>query len=194
MTRWEGKAMRTKASRPERRLRSWRLGLAAPVLLAAIVLAGAGAAQDADDGGVTAGNASQAIEITADTLEVRQSENVAVFEGSVNAVQGELVLNADMLTVYYRESEGGQGNLGVSRIDAQGNVVISSPDETAQGQSGTYDVESGRIDLAGGVILSRGNNIVQGETLTMDLETGVSRVSGGSTRVQGLFVPDEEEE
>ena len=194
MTRWEGKAMRTKVSRPERKLRSWRLGPVAPVLLAAIMLAGAGTAQDADDGGVTAGNASQAIEITADTLEVRQSENVAVFEGSVNAVQGELVLNADMLTVYYRESEGGQGNLGVSRIDAQGNVVISSPDETAQGQSGTYDVESGRIDLAGGVILSRGNNIVQGETLTMDLETGVSRVSGGSTRVQGLFVPEAEEE
>ena len=44
------------------------------------------------------------------------------------------------------------------------------------------------------MILSRGNNIVQGETLTMDLESGVSRVSGGSTRVQGLFVPEEEEE
>ena len=194
MTRWEGKAMKTKASRPGRARSPWRLGLIAPVLVAALMLAGAGAAQEADDGGVTAGNASQAIEITADTLEVRQSERVAVFEGSVNAVQGELVLNADILTVYYRESEGGQGNLGVSRIDAEGNVVISSPDETAQGQRGTYDVEGGRIDLAGGVILSRGNNIVQGETLTMDLESGVSRVSGGSTRVQGLFVPEEEEE
>lgn len=194
MTRWEGKAMEIKASRPGRALTPWRLGLIAPVIMAAFVLAGAGTAQDADDGGVTAGNASQAIEITADTLEVRQSENVAVFEGSVNAVQGELVLNADILTVYYRESEGGQGNLGVSRIDAEGNVVISSPNETAQGQRGTYDVEGGRIDLAGDVILSRGNNIVQGETLTMDLASGVSRVSGGSTRVQGLFVPEEEEE
>jgi lipopolysaccharide export system protein LptA len=165
------------------------------VLAAALMLASAAAAQDADDEASTAGNASRAIEITADTLEVRQSENVAVFEGSVNAVQGELVLNADMLTVYYREDQGGQGNLGVSRIDAEGNVIISSPDETAQGQRGTYDVESGRIDLAGGVILSRGNNIVEGETLTMDLESGVSRVSsGGSERVQGLFVPEDEDE
>ena len=194
MTLWGGKAMRTKASRPEQARRPWRLGLIAPVLMAALMLAGTGTAQDADDGGITAGNASQAIEITADTLEVRQSENVAVFEGSVNAVQGELVLNADMLTVYYQEGGDAQGNLGVSRIDAEGNVVISSPDETAQGTRGTYDVEGGRIDLAGGVILSRGNNIIQGETLTMDLESGVSRVSGGSTRVQGLFVPDEEDE
>ena len=120
----------------------------------------------------------QAIEITADTLEVRQSENVAIFEGDVKAVQGEMVLNANMLTVYYRDVEGGQGNLGVARIDAQGNVVVSSPDETAQGQSGVYDVENGRIDLAGGVVLNRGNNIVRGEMLTMDLESGVSRVSG----------------
>ena len=194
MTLWWGKAMRAKASRPVQTRHPWRLGLIAPVFMAALMLAGAGTAQDADDSGVTAGNASQAIEITADTLEVRQTENVAVFEGSVNAVQGELVLNADMLTVYYQEGGDAQGNLGVSRIDAEGNVVISSPDETAQGSRGTYDVEGGRIDLAGGVILSRGNNIIQGETLTMDLESGVSRVSGGSTRVQGLFVPDEEDE
>ena len=185
------KAMRIGASRSDWKRRPWRLGLLAPALAAALMLAGAGAAQDADDG---AGRASQAIEITADTLEVRQSENVAVFEGSVHAIQGELVLNADMLTVYYREVEGDQGDLGVSRIDAEGNVVISSPDETAQGQRGVYDVENARIDLAGGVVLNRGNNIVRGEVLTMDLESGVSRVSGGSTRVQGLFVPEDEGE
>ena len=191
----EGKAMRTGTSRSDRGRRPWRLALFAPALVAALMVAGAGATQDADDGAGAAGNASQAIEITADTLEVRQSENVAVFEGSVHAVQGEMVLNADMLTVYYREVAGGQGNLGVSRIDAEGNVVISSPNETAQGQRGTYDVESGRIDLAGGVTLSQGNNIVEGEVLTMDLETGVSRVSSGeSGRVQGLFVPEDEEE
>ena len=190
----EGKAMRTGVNRSDRVRRQWLSGLIAPALVAALMVAGAGAAQD-DDGAGTAGNASQAIEITADTLEVRQSENVAVFEGSVHAIQGELVLNADMLTVYYREVAGSQGNLGVSRIDAEGNVIISSPDETAQGQRGTYDVENGRIDLAGGVILSQGNNIVEGEVLTMDLETGVSRVSSGSGgRVQGLFVPEEEEE
>ena len=142
-----------------------------------------------------AGNAGQAIEITADTLEVRQSENVAVFAGAVNAIQGDMVLNADVLTVYYREAQGGQGNLGVSRIEAEGNVVVSSPQETAQGERGVYDVEQARIDLAGAVVLNSGNNVIQGETLTMDLATGVSKVSGAASgRVTGLFVPDEEGE
>ena len=192
MARREDKAMRAGDRRRGRALRLSRTALIAAVLAASVMLAGAGAAQDADD---EAGEASQAIEITADTLEVRQSENVAVFEGKVHAVQGELVLNADMLTVHYREVAGGQGNLGVSRIDAQGNVVVTSPGETAQGQRGVYNVEEGRIDLAGGVVLNQGNNVVEGETLTMNLETGVSRVSGaGGTRVHGLFVPEEEGE
>ena len=192
MARWQDKTMRAGANRRGRVQRASRMAMLAAVLAASVALAGASAAQDADDG---AAEASQAIEITADTLEVRQSENVAVFEGSVHAVQGELVLNADTLTVHYRQTEGGEGNLGVSRIDAEGNVVITSPGETAQGQSGVYNVEEGRIELAGGVVLHQGNNVVQGESLTMNLETGVSKVSGaGGTRVQGLFVPEEEGE
>ena len=176
---------------PRGRVRSlWRAALPAPVLAALVMLAGAAAAQEA-----AVGNAGQAIEITADTLEVRQSENVAVFAGAVNAVQGDMVLNADVLTVYYREVQGAEGNLGVSRIEAEGNVVVSSPAETAQGERGVYDVEEARIDLAGAVVLNSGNNVIQGETLTMDLASGVSRVSGASSgRVTGLFVPDEEGE
>ena len=192
MARWQDKTMRAGADRRGWAQRAPRMAMFAAVLAASVALAGASAAQDADDG---AAEASQAIEITADTLEVRQSENVAIFEGSVHAVQGEMVLNADTLTVHYRQTEGGGGNLGVSRIDAEGNVVITSPGETAQGQSGVYNVEEGRIELAGGVVLHQGNNVVQGESLTMNLETGVSKVSGaGGTRVQGLFVPDEEGE
>lgn len=170
----------------------WRAALAAPALAALVMLAGAAAAQDASGG---AGNAGQAIEITADTLEVRQSENVAVFQGAVEAAQGDMIVTADMLTVYYRETQGGQGNLGVSRIEAEGNVTVTSPGETARGQRGIYDVEGARIDLAGAVVLNSGNNVIQGETLTMDLESGVSKVSGASTgRVKGLFVPDEDGE
>ena len=192
MARWEDKAMRAGVSRRGGALSLSRAAVIAVALAASVMLAGAGAAQDADDG---AGEANEAIEITADTLEVRQSENIAIFEGAVNAVQGDLVLNADMLTVYYREAASGAGTLGVSRIDAEGNVVVTSAGEIAQGQRGFYNVEGGIIDLVGGVVLHQGNNIVQGETLTMNLETGVSKVSGaGSDRVQGLFVPEEEGE
>ncbi len=172
--------------------RLWRATTLAPVFAAAILLAGAGAAQDDASGG---DGPDRAIEISADTLEVRQSENLAIFQGSVKAEQGDMVLTANTLTVHYREAQDEQGNLGVSRIEAEGDVVVSSPEETARGQRGVYDIDAGRIDLAGGVVLNQGNNIVRGETLTMDLESGVSKVSGdGDGRVEGLFVPDEEGE
>ena len=173
--------------------RLWRAAMLGPAFAAAILLAGAGAAQEDASGG---DGPDRAIEISADTLEVRQSENLAIFQGSVKAEQGDMVLTANTLTVHYREAEDGDGNLGVSRIEAEGDVVVSSPEETARGQRGVYDIDAGRIDLAGGVVLNQGNNIVRGETLTMDLESGVSTVSGddGDGRVEGLFVPDEEGE
>ena len=192
MALWGSTAMKAGVSRRRGAPSLRRVALLAPAIAALVMLAGAGAAQEAADEG---GQANQAIEITADTLEVRQSENVAVFEGSVEAIQGDMVLTADMLTVYYREVEADDGNLGVSRIDAEGDVVVSSPQETAKGKRGVYDVEEGRIDLAGGVVLNQGNNIVEGEALTMDLVSGVSRISGtGSSRVHGLFVPERDGE
>ena len=79
--------MRAGDSRCRRALGLSRAALLAAALAVSVVLTGAAEAQEADD---AAGAANEAIEITADTLEVRQSENVAVFEGAVNAVQGDL--------------------------------------------------------------------------------------------------------
>ena len=187
----KGEAPAAGASRRTGAGRLWRAALLAPALAALVMTAGAAAAQES----AGSGNAREAIEITADTLEVRQSENIAIFEGSVEAIQGEMVLTAEKLTVHYQEAAEGEGNLGVSHIDAEGNVVISSPQETAKGARGSYDVEEGLIELAGGVVLNQADNIVRGDALTMDLEAGVSRVVGaGSTRVESLFVPEEEGE
>ena len=194
MARRRSEAMAAGVSRRgrERRIRRLRrTAVLLPALVALVMLAGTAAPQEAAEDG----NTSEAIEITADTLEVRQSESVAIFQGSVRAVQGEMVLTAETLTVHYRETEDADGNLGVSRIDAEGDVVVSSPQETAQGQRGFFDVEEGRIELAGGVVLNQGDNVVRGETLTMDLDSGVSQVSGGEGgRVTSLFVPEDESE
>ncbi len=159
--------------------------------LALAALAGGSAAQEQMIGG--GHDSSQPIEITADMLEVHQSDNIAIFQGNVDAVQGNIVMRADKLVVYYREAEEDETNLGISRIDAEGNVFISSPQETAQGQRGVYDVVNARIDLAGDVILTWGDNIIEGDTLQMDLEAGTSSVASesqeSSERVRGLFVP-----
>ncbi len=134
------------------------------------------------------------IEITADSLELQQEAQIAVFRGNVDAVQGELNLRADQLIVHYRTNSENQNSIRL--IEANGNVFLSSPTEMAQGEQGVYDIDADTILLTGAVVLIRGENIIRGDRLEMDLATGQSRVlsagveSGGEGRVKALFVPN----
>ena len=53
-----------------------------------------------------AGNSKAPIEINADALEVQQDKNIAVFSGHVVAIQDNIRLKSDKMTVYYRSPEG----------------------------------------------------------------------------------------
>lgn len=136
------------------------------------------------------------IEISADSLEVKQDENIAIFTGNVDALQGDIRLRASQLTVHYRSGEGGEAGVNaISRIDASGSVFITSGRETAQGETGVYDVENSLITLIQNVVLTRGENVIRGNRLVLDLVTGQTRVDGGESgprsggRVRSLFVP-----
>lgn len=140
-------------------------------------------------------NADLPIEINADSLEVQQDKQLAVFRGNVDAKQGEIRLRAQELKVWYRsggDKAAAAADIGGSivRIDAVGQVFINSPQETARGDLGVYDVASREITLTGDVVLTRGENVIRGEKLVMDMDTGLSRMHGGAGgRVRGLFTP-----
>jgi lipopolysaccharide export system protein LptA len=145
---------------------------------------------------------SQPIEITADSLEVIQPQQLAIFKGNVDAVQGDIRLRADTLKVHYRQRPPGQQaaagaavdpQTSIHRIDAVGRVFISSPEETASGDAGVYDVDKRTITLEGQVVLTRGDNVLRGNRATMDLASGRSvMVPTAGERVHGLFVPNRE--
>ncbi|MEQ1889193.1 MAG: LptA/OstA family protein [Alphaproteobacteria bacterium] len=138
-------------------------------------------------------DSSQPIEITADTLDVAQSDQTAIFSGNVVAIQGELRLGSGNLRVYYRGGEARTAEQGaISRLDAIGSVAVSSPRETSTSEWAVYDVDKGQITMGGNVVLTRGENVLRGEQLVIDLESGQSRIvgaQGGGGRVKGLFVP-----
>ena len=136
----------------------------------------------------TTHDTSLPIEITADSLEVTQKERLAVFRGNVDAVQGRMKLTASEIRVRYRSGSGGESVGAISRIDATGGVRFATPSETAEGDTGVYDVDARRITLTGSVVLTRGDNVLRGEKLTLDLATGRSRIES-SERVRGLFQP-----
>ncbi|WGF89806.1 lipopolysaccharide transport periplasmic protein LptA [Marinivivus vitaminiproducens] len=139
-------------------------------------------------------DSNQPIEITSDRLEVLQNDRVARFSGQVNVVQGDLVLRSDDLKVFYAQGTGG-GDPRIERIEAVGNVVLSSPEETAQGRTGTYELASDMVVLDGDVVLTRGENVIRGDRLEYDLKAGRAEViatkpaEGGPGRVRAVFSP-----
>jgi lipopolysaccharide export system protein LptA len=164
------------------------------------------------------GGESKPIEIVADRLQVDQDQQLATFIGNVDAVQGDMTLRADRLRVFYADAAqdtaaasggGGGANAGagggggsdqsIRRIEAEGNVILSQPGETAEGDAGVYDPVANTLVLEGNVVLTRGQNVVRGNRLDSNLQSGVSVVTaapGGKRdqRVRALFVQERRNE
>ena len=149
--------------------------------------------------------AAQPIEVSSDKLDVFQDQNKAVFTGNVIAVQGSSNLRSKEMTVFYRQNGGKKADAtdaavkaaakpadgappGIYRIEAQGDVVYTTPTEAATGDTGIYDVDKNTIDILGSsVILTRGQNVLKGNRLNYNLGTGRSILTagGGSSDVTG---------
>lgn len=187
-----------------------RAAIVASAVLGLGVTPGPAAAQ-----GFSGHDSQEQIEIVADSLVVEQDQELAVFTGNVDAVQGTLNLRSDTLRVFYGspaqpqaaagEADPGQpqaaadeqpaGGQQIRRLEAAGRVFLTAPGESARGDRGTYEVQQGLMTLEGDVVLTRGDNVVRGARLDTDLRTGVSKVTAAAPggrpeqRVRSLFVP-----
>jgi lipopolysaccharide export system protein LptA len=92
---------------------------------------------------------------------------------------------------------GKEGESRISRVDAQGHVVISDTLNTGRGDYGVYNGDTGIATLIGNVVIQRGANVIQGQRGVMDLNSNIARMMPGSgpdadqQRVQGLLVRDQ---
>lgn len=160
------------------------------------------------------------IAINSDELEVVQEEHKAIFTGNVVAVQDDTHLKSEKMTVYYKsDAELPAGKTpekkvektpaknsplspeknSIEKIVVEKDVFMTTPDETASGDNGIYDVEHHKIYLNDNVVLTKDKNVIKGDRLVHDLDTGVSTMNEGKPttplpegkkqRVKALFVP-----
>ena len=132
-----------------------------------------------------------------DSLEWHDKEQLAVARGDAVATREQKRIRADVMTAEVRRDE--KGAQHISRIDAEGNVVVSSQDQTGRGDSGVYNVDTGITTLMGHVKLNRGENELRGQYAVVDMNKNIYRLlaappsetltSGRPARVEGLFVP-----
>ena len=151
-----------------------KLILIAAALVTALL--GAGFAQAQNGVSALKGHDSRApIDVDAARLEAQDRADRAVFSGNVVIRQGSLTLRTARLTVAYANTNG----LDVTRIDASGGVVITSPSETARGDFAVYDLNAGLITMVGNVRLERNGSFLNGGRLTLNLENGRAVMDGG---------------
>jgi lipopolysaccharide export system protein LptA len=171
-------------------------------------------------------NSNQPIDIESDVLVVHDAQKYATFKGNVKAVQGTTTLRAMELDVHYVGSggdsltrgtdatastpaaegeSGGAGGVGIggqkgtqiSKIEARGEVVITSDqDQTTTSDWALYDVPAQLVTVGGNVVLMQGQNVLKGDRLVIDLKTGESRFENrGNTeaggRIRALFMPED---
>lgn len=82
-----------------------------------------------------------------DGIEWRRKEQLYVAQGDVKAVKGDLTVEADELRALYREENGKQPE--IYRLEAHGNVVLTSPTEKVTGDAATYDLDQAVFVVTG---------------------------------------------
>lgn len=155
---------------------------------------------------------SQPINISSEELRVFKNKNMAIFEGKVHAIQGDMNLYCDKMTVYFEEKaeqvdtvevneEDGIGKSKVERINFVGNVNIVTPQENAKSEVGEYNVKTGIFTLTGNVELVQQKNKLNGHKLIYNKNTGESLLTNKTSgivnkkqRVKAILIPEESSE
>ena len=159
------------------------------------------------------------IHITSRTLEFRYEEKQIIYRADVTAVQGDVTIKSDLLTVTYedippvtaasgkKEPAGQDGTTAQSEnggsltskqrlkeIIAEGKVEIISGDRHATGKKAVFDERKRIVTLSGDAVLKEGENQVLGERVTVYLDEKRSVVDGGggSGRVKMVLVPGQD--
>lgn len=178
-------------------------GSAAAKLAAALVLAGLvgwGAAGPAK--AQLAGGSNAPVDITADELEVINSQCLAIWRGSAEALQDSSRLRASVLRIRYAAARparaGAEPSCGdLDRMEAEGPVYYVTPQQRVRANAAVYEAASQTITMTGDVVAAQGQNVLRGQRLVINVATGQARMetaargTGASGRVRGVFYPNQ---
>ncbi len=139
-----------------------------------------------------------------DSLEWYDQKQIGIARGNAVAVrQGpeHKSIRGDVLTAEITKPANQPSK--ISKVDAQGHVLLISQDQIARGDSGVYNLDTGIATISGHVTLTRGDNELNGQYAVVDTNTNIARLlsappsaqlTGPRPRVSGLLVPRQQDE
>ena len=182
---------------PEGRIKTLFYQNDAKVAAAAVRPKGQPAEADAGSGlfGQFKSDPNAPIDIDATTLDIDDTQKLAIYRGNVRAQQGDFIVQSVELHAFYTGSTGltmapgapsassaasGQA-AQLSRVEARQKVVVTSKDgQSATGENAVFDVKANTVTLTGKtVFLQQGRNTTECSTVVIDLTTSLSTCSAG---------------
>lgn len=140
------------------------------------------------------------IDVTADELEVQQSECISIWRGNAEALQGDTRLRANVMRMYMSKTAskpGAAGSCGeLRRLEADGGVYYVTPQQRVRGDSGVYDATNETVVLTGDVVAVQGQNVLRGTRMVFNTRTGEGKMEGSAkgrnqtARPRGVFFPN----
>ncbi|MDE0780400.1 MAG: hypothetical protein OSB67_06560 [Alphaproteobacteria bacterium] len=126
--------------------------------------------------------------VARDSLEYYEQRQMAIARGDAVAIRKNRRLRADTLTAHF--GEGGR-RASMERIEALGNVLVSTPTDIIRAEKGDYNPDLGLATVTGNVKITRGDIQLNGERAEVNLKSGRSRLlsSRSGEKVRGLFLP-----
>ena len=116
-------------------------------LLFAVLMSLGLAGQAAAQGFEMSKSGDQQIQVYSDNgIEWHSEELRVIARGNAHAIRGDMTIDADVLTAHYRKGAKGDE---IWRLDADGHVVIRSPNDTATGDKAIYDLDKAVFVLKG---------------------------------------------
>jgi len=170
--------------------------LAVSTLAAALLAGGPSLAQ-------LARNSDAPVDVTADELEVNNTQCTSTWRGNAEALQGDSRLRANVLKTFMQPKSArpagsaGSGNCGdMTRMEAQGAVYYVTPTQRVKGDSAVYDAAADTIVVTGDVVAVQEQNVLRGSRMVFNLKTGEGHMTGSGKglnqpgRPRGVFYPN----
>jgi lipopolysaccharide export system protein LptA len=148
---------------------------------------------------------SQPIEITSDRLEAYDEKKLVLFSGNAVATQGDRVIKADNIILYYKkESRGTASKVAwqakektgdLEKIHAKGHVIVTQGDRVVTGDEAVYYQDAQKIVMTGNAVMRQVNNLVQGDKIEVFLNENRGVVEASENkRVKATIYPAEKKE
>lgn len=129
------------------------------------------------------------VNVEANSMEINEGKNQAVFKGGVVATREGETMKADVMVVDYSDAKQADGSTAteVSNLNANGNVTITTRTQVITGDAAKMNVQDNTLVVTGNVRVVQGKTVLVGQKLDVDLDTNRTLMTGG--RVRGTFVP-----